>query len=144
MINFVIPVLIVLTYFLFRRLWFEWRKTRIVASIEKITIGVIQPDIILPEVSIRYKYYYGEGVYFGTGYLLLQDFLFPYDYKSGFTPEGMPYILVGDKSFLSEEHIETFLLNQYELVSVFIDPVEPFQSEIEAIFTESIGVEELK
>ena len=141
MINFIIPVLIVLTYFLFRRLWFDLRKTRIVASIEKISIGVIQPNIILPEVSIRYKYYYGEGVYFGTGYILLQDFLFTYDYKAGFTPEGIPYILVGDKSFLSEEHIETFLLNQYELVSVFIDPVEPFQSEIEAIFTESIGVE---
>ena len=122
MINFIIPVLIVLTYFLFRRLWFDLRKTRIVASIEKISIGVIQPNIILPEVSIRYKYYYGEGVYFGTGYILLQDFLFPYDYKAGFT-------------------LETFLLNQYELVSVFIDPVEPFQSEIEAIFTESIGVE---
>jgi hypothetical protein len=56
----------------------------------------------------------------------------------------MPYITVGEKSFLSEEHIETFLMNQHELVSIFIDPVEPFQSELETIFTESIGVEELK
>ena len=127
-----------MTYFLFRKLWFEWRKTRIVASIEKISLGIIQPDIILPEISVRYKYYYGEGVYFGTGYLLL---LFPYEYKTGFTPEGIPYIVVGDKSFISEEHIETFLMNQYELVSVFVDPVEPFQSELETIFTESIGVE---
>ena len=43
----------------------------------------------------------------------------------------MPYITVGEKSFLSEEHIETFLMNQHELVSIFIDPVEPFQSELE-------------
>lgn len=133
-----------LGYFLFRNLWFEWRKTRIVASLEKITLGIIEPGIILPEVSVRYKYYFGEGVYFGTGYLLLQDFLFPYEYRSGFTTEGIPYIALGDKTFLSEEHIETFLMNQCELVSIFIDPIEPFRSELESIYTESIGVEELK
>ncbi|HMV43972.1 MAG TPA: hypothetical protein PK079_14985 [Leptospiraceae bacterium] len=144
MIHIVIPVLVVLSYFLFRNLWFELRKNRILASIEKISLGIIEPGIILPEVSIRYKYYYEEGVYYGTGYLLLQDFLYPYEYRAGFTQEGVPYIAIGDKSFLSEEHIETFLINQCELVSIFIDPVEPFHSELESIYTESIGVEELK
>ena len=137
---FLLPLLVVLLYFLVRRIWFDKRKVKLPARIEKIELGIIQPDLILPEVKVTYKYYYAKGMYYGSGYALISEFLPDSDYKTGFTAEGIPFLSCGDRVYMTEEHIETFLISQNELVHIYLDPVEPFHSEIAEIYEETLGI----
>ncbi|WCL48700.1 hypothetical protein [Leptospira sp. GIMC2001] len=137
----ILPLLFLLSYFFIRKVWFQLRKIRTLASIEKIDLGVIEPDLILPEVKIYYKYYFQGGVYFGHGYLLLAEFLDDDDYLAHMNLDRMLVLEVDSEKIISSEHIETYLLNQYSSVFVYIDPIEPYRSRLDGLNkTTNIGV----
>ncbi|TGK01449.1 hypothetical protein EHQ53_07845 [Leptospira langatensis] len=137
---YLIPVIFVLLYLLVRKVWFHLRKIRTVAGIEKISLCVFQPDLFLPEVRVLYKYYFQGGVYFGSGYMLLSDFLDHEEYEIYRNLDGLPVLETGDFQIVSEERIEHFLSIRYPSIIVFIDPVEPFHSLIDCLNTKSMGV----
>ncbi|WP_108929080.1 hypothetical protein [Leptospira johnsonii] len=137
---YLIPVIFVLLYLLVRKVWFHLRKIRTVAGIEKISLCVFQPDLFLPEVRVLYKYYFQGGVYFGSGYMLLADFLDQEEYEIYRNLDGLPVLETGDFQIVSEERIEHFLSIRYPSIIVFIDPVEPFYSLIDCLNTKSMGV----
>lgn len=116
-----------------RKVWFRLRKIQTLASIEGIEFGVIQPNIILPEVKVRYKYYFQGGVYFGSGYLLLSDFLDGQDYQIWMDENGMVSLEIEDRVIVSSEHVEAFLLDNYPSLFVYLDPIEPYHSYIEGL-----------
>ncbi|MCB1194443.1 MAG: hypothetical protein H7A23_11860 [Leptospiraceae bacterium] len=132
--------MIIISYFIIRRFFYQKRKIKFIASIERISLCFIQPDLILPEVYIKFKYYYGGGVYFGDGYTLLCDMLDSYDYSINFNQYHLPTLFVNGKFFITEEHIEAYLLSKYNIVTIFIDPVEPYHSEIDELYNESMSV----
>lgn len=139
--SFLLPVLLLSFYFYMRRIWFQLRKIKTIASIEKMDFGVIRPELVLPEVKIHYKYYYQGGVYFGKGYILLSDFLDGRDYEAYFNPLGMMAMDVDGETIVSEEHMEFYLTGIYPSVFVFIDPIEPYNSRLEGLNkTSTIGV----
>lgn len=129
---FLLFALIVLTYFFFRKIWFNQRKIRAVSTIEKITLRVIRPDIILPEVEVLYKYYSQRGVYYGKGYLHINSFIGNEPFVI-YMKYGAPVMEVGDNSYVTEEIIEHYLLSCHNSLIIFIDPVEPFHSMIDCV-----------
>jgi hypothetical protein len=136
-----LPLLVLLFYFYMRKIWFQLRKIKTLASIERIDLGFIQPELILPEVKIHYKYYFQGGVYFGKGYILLSDFLDDRDYYAYFNSNRMVVLETDDEVVVSDEHIESFLMGCYPSAFVYIDPIEPYNSYLEGLNkTSSIGV----
>jgi hypothetical protein len=137
--------LIILVFFIANKLISDKRKVRLNASIERISLSFMKPSLILPEIIVKYKYYFGKGVYFGSDYLLLKDFLPNLDYQTGFADTGLPFISIGDETYVSEEHIETFLLNQFDHISVLVDPKQPYISSIEPFYStqETISQKEI-
>ena len=125
--------LIVTSYFYFRKVWFNYRKIRAVSSIEKITLQMFKPDIILPEVEVEYKYYSQQGVYFGRGLLHLSSFIGSDTFVFYLNEHNLPVLETGEDKFVTEEQIEHFLLSRYNSLIIFIDPVEPFHSTIDCI-----------
>lgn len=139
--TFILPILLLSFYFYMRKIWFQLRKIKTLASIERIDLGIIQPEMVLPEVKIHYKYYYQGGVYFGKGYLLVSDFLDEMDYHAYFNPVGMVVLDVDGDSVVSAEHIEAYLMSRYPSVFVYMDPIEPYQSRLEGLNkTSTVGV----
>lgn len=137
---YLIPVIFVISYLLVRKIWFHLRKIRTVAGIEKISLCVFQPDLFLPEVRVLYKYYFQGGVYFGSGYMLLSDFLDREEYDIYRNLDGLPVLETGELQIVSEERIEHFLSLRYPSIIVFIDPVEPFHSMIDCLNAKSMSV----
>ncbi|MCB1142955.1 MAG: hypothetical protein H7A24_15635 [Leptospiraceae bacterium] len=128
--------MVVISYFFIRHVWFHKRKIHHIAIIEKLEICTIEPDLLLPEINVYYKYYFGGGVYTGRGYLLLTDFL-KGEYFLEFNQFHEPILTHNDKTFVSEEHIENYLLSIVDTLSINVDPIEPFHSEIIEIFSQS-------
>lgn len=141
--TFLILVLAIVSYFFLRQIWFGMRRVRHYAAIDKIQLCTFAPNIFLPEVSITYKYYVGGGVYKGRGYVNLLDFFGDTEYKLSYSPEMIPILTVSEKQFISEEHIETYLLGIFDTVCIYYDPVEPFRSEIIELHSNSIGAEKV-
>ncbi len=133
--------LLVLFYFYIRKIWFHLRKIQTIASIEMIEVGIIQPDLVLPEVKLHYKYYFQGGVYYGYGYILLSEFLDGSDYEISITELGVIRLEWDGKVIVSEEHLEAFLLECYPSVFIYLDPIEPYKSRLEGLNkTSRIGV----
>lgn len=130
----------IIGYFVFRKFRFGRRKIRINAQIDRIHLCTFDPDMIVPEVEIKYKYYYEKGVYYGEGFVGLADLLGTADYKIYMNHNLIPVFCMEDKVFVSEEQIETYLLSIRDSLYVYIDPVEPFHSEIDSFSSESIEV----
>lgn len=101
---------------------------------------MIKPDLILPEVNVKFKYYYGGGVYYGSGYALLGEMLNTYDYSIFFNQHQIPVLYLNGKYILTEEHIESYLLKNYNIVTIFIDPIEPYNSEMYELYNKSMRV----
>lgn len=97
-------------------------------------------DLIVPEVDVHYKYYYKDGVYYGSGFLVLSDFLDQQDYSITFNQGHIPILETSGKTFITEEHIEAYLLELHDRVSIHVDPVEPFHSKIEGLSSESVSI----
>ncbi|EKO76891.1 MULTISPECIES: hypothetical protein [unclassified Leptospira] len=135
-----IPVLILISYFLIRKIWFHLRKIRTIAGIEKISLCVFYPDLFLPEVRVFYKYYFQGGIYYGSGYMLLTDFLGQEEYSIYRNADGLPVLEMENQVVLSEEQIEHFLMQKYPSIIVYIDPVEPFHSLIDCINAKSMSM----
>jgi hypothetical protein len=134
-------LLIVVCYFLLRQVWFGARKIPHVALIDRIELCTIAPDVFLTEVEVTYKYYFGGGVYHGKGYVHLFDFLGSGDYRLSFSPEMVPIFQFQDKVFVTEEHIESFLLSLVDTVNIYIDPIEPFRSKMIDLHINSLGAQ---
>ncbi|MCX8000033.1 MAG: hypothetical protein N3A69_13950 [Leptospiraceae bacterium] len=139
----IIIILAIAGYFTLRQFWFGKRRIKHFASIDRIQLCTIAPDIFLPEVSISYKYYVGGGVYKGRGYVSLLDFIGETDYKLFYNSNMLPVLWISDKQFVSEEHIESFLLEIFDTVCIYYDPIEPFHSEIIELHSNSIGAEKI-
>ncbi|PJZ71256.1 hypothetical protein CH373_01740 [Leptospira perolatii] len=137
---YLIPVLFVISYLFVRKVWFHLRKIRTVAGIEKISLCLFEPDLFLPEVRVLYKYYFQGGVYFGSGYILLTDFLSREEYELYKNTDDLPVLEVGEFQIVSEEKIEHFLISKFPSIIVFIDPVEPYHSLIDCINAKSMEV----
>jgi hypothetical protein len=125
-----LTLLLVFAYFFIRNVWFSNRKIEHGALIERVNLCIIHPDIILPEVEVHYKYYFGGGVYNGKGYALLSDFLRTFEYKIFFNQYLTPILQINDKMIVSEEHIEAFLLEYQDTVFIHLDPIEPYRSKL--------------
>ncbi len=134
--SLLIPFLVIMSYLIVRQVWFRNRKINHLGVIEKINLCIIYPDVFLTEVEVHYKYYFGSGVYSGKGYTNLYDFLDTTDYRLYFNSQMMPVLSVGDKTFVSEEHIESYLINQIDTVSLNIDPIEPYRSKFIELYSE--------
>lgn len=128
--TYLMPTLLVLIYLYLRRVWYSKRKIKTSALVERISLCKIEPDLILPEVKIKYKYYYDGGVYFGTGYVLISDFLGNSEYEIFTGEAGIPVMITDSGYYVSEEHIENYLLHCSPDLNIYLDPVEPFHSEI--------------
>lgn len=132
-------ILFLSTYLVVRKVWFNYRKIRAVSSIERITLSMFSPDIILPEVKVEYKYYSHSGVYFGSGIMPISKFLGDQQFVLYLNENNLPVLEIeGQKSladgkYISEEQIEHFLLTNYNSIIIFIDPVEPFHSKIDCL-----------
>ncbi len=111
------------------RLLSDKRKVIISADIEKISLGIIKPGLIVPEISVEYKYYFGNGVYLGKGFLLFSDFLND-DFETGFNEHEIPFLIYEGNAFVSIEHIESFLLTKFDQIQILVDPKFPYISEI--------------
>lgn len=133
--------IVVVFYFVLRQAWFSARKIHHVALIDRIDLCTISPDVFLTEVELTYKYYFGGGVYHGKGYVNLFDFLDTGDYRLYFNPQMIPVLVVGEKQIASEEHIESYLLSLVDTVNIFIDPIEPYRSEMIDLHSNSIGAQ---
>lgn len=139
--SIIFPLLVLLFYFYLRKIWFQLRKIKTLASIERIDLGRIEPNIILPEVKISYKYYFQAGVYYGKGYLLLSDFLDDREYEAYLNEDRMVVLDLYEDQIISSEHIESYLTSMYSSVFVYIDPIEPYNSRLESLNkTSNIGV----
>lgn len=138
----IVPFLVIISYFLIRKVWFENRKIQIQAGIEKISLCTIEPKIILPEIKVDYKYYFEDGVYTGTGYLTLADLLNSAEYYISFSNYGIPIMYLEDRQLVSEEQIETYALSINDRLSIYIDPIEPFNSEIRGLYAETTQVKQ--
>jgi hypothetical protein len=134
--SLVLPLLVVVSYLFMRQFWFHARKIKHIALIEKIDLCTIEPDLLLPEIKVYYKYYFGGGVYNSKGYILLCDYLVD-GYTLDFNQFKMPILNHRDKTIVSEEHIEQYLLNYCDTLSIHVDPIEPYHSEIIEIFSQS-------
>ncbi|WP_244594375.1 hypothetical protein [Leptospira ryugenii] len=121
-------------------MWFQLRKIRTLASIERIQIGTIEPNLVLPEVKVHYKYYFQSGLYYGSGYLNLEDFLPAEEFHLLLGKNSIPSLFINGSEIITEEHIEHFLLSQAASVFVYIDPIEPYHSRIDQVNPNSIGV----
>ncbi len=141
--TFLVIFLTVVFYFALRKFWFGIRRVKHYALIDRIQLCTLSPNIFLPEVYITYKYYVGGGVYKGHGYLNLLDFFGDVDYKLFYNAEMLPVLCLPEKQFISEEHIETYLLGIFDTISIYYDPVEPFRSEIINLHSNSIGAEKI-
>ncbi|MCZ8158173.1 MAG: hypothetical protein O9264_18790 [Leptospira sp.] len=135
-----IPLLFLFSYFFIRKIWFQLRKIRTVASIERIQIGTIQPNLVLPEVKVHYKYYFQSGLYFGVGYLNIADFIPGEEFHLHLAPNQTPILYHGDDEYITEEHIEHFLLSHGGSVFIYIDPIEPYHSRIDEVNLNWVGV----
>jgi len=127
---YVLPVLIVIFYFLVRQVIYNNRKIKFLASIEKIKLSIIRPNLITPEVEIFFKYLYGGGIYTGRGFIPLSEFKIYQDFKIYYNTNEVPILEYEEKSFPNEEHIEAFLLSISNSVYINIDPIEPYRFEI--------------
>jgi hypothetical protein len=96
-------------------------------------LGLIYPNLVLPEVKIKYKYYFQGGVYFGKGYLLVSDFLDEKEYNVYINEDKLVVLEVDGERILSSEHIESYLLNFYPSVFVYIDPIEPYLYRLDSL-----------
>ncbi|NCN08721.1 MAG: hypothetical protein GW938_02630 [Leptospira sp.] len=128
-----LPVLLLVVYFYIRKVWFQLRKIKTLASIERLDMGLIHPDLVLPEIRVHYKYYFQGGVYFGRGYLLLADFLDERDYNSYIDENQMVVLDFEGELIVTSEHIENYLLRLYPSVFVYIDPIEPYKSRLDSL-----------
>jgi hypothetical protein len=128
-----LPLLLLIVYFYIRKVWFQLRKVKTLAVIERMDLGLIFPNLVLPEVKIKYKYYFQGGVYFGTGYLLVSDFLDEKDYNIYINEDKLVVLEVDGERIISAEHIESFLLNFYPSVFVYIDPIEPYLYRLDSL-----------
>lgn len=128
--EFLLPCLLGFAFFYLRRIWYDRRKVRFMAIIDRISLCKIEPDIILPEVKVRYKYYFDSGVYFGSNYISVTDFLGDKQFRFYLNSEKIPVLEIDENCIVSEEHIEEFLLRNLSSAEIFLDPVEPFRSEI--------------
>lgn len=135
-----IPLVFLFSYFFIRKIWFQLRKIRTIATIERIELGVIRPNLILPEVKVRYKYYFQQGLYYGSGYLNIVDFLPGKEYHMHLGPGDVPILFVDGEEILTEEHIEHYLLSQGGSVFLYLDPIEPYHSRIDSVNLNSITV----
>lgn len=126
-------ILFLSTYLVVRKVWFNYRKIRAVSSIERITLSMFSPDIILPEVKVEYKYYSHSGVYFGSGIMPISKFLGDQQFVLYMNENNLPVLEIGDDKYISEEQIEHFLLSNFNSLIIFIDPVEPFHSRIDCL-----------
>lgn len=134
--TYLLTFLLLVSYFVVHRVWIRNRKIQHLGTIEKLHLCVIYPDLFLTEVEVHYKYYFGNGVYSGKGYAQVFDFLDSTDYKLYFNSQMIPVLVVGDKTFVSEEHIESYLLDRIETVSLKIDPIEPYRSKFLGLLVE--------
>lgn len=123
-----------------KRFWYARQKVRLPATIDKVNLCVMEPGLIVPEVNVRYKYYFKNGLYYGNGYAELRDLLNQEEYEISFNQAGEPILKVAGKLLITEEHIEAYLLELHETVDILIDPIEPFHSEIEGFLSESISL----
>ncbi|MBE7412294.1 MAG: hypothetical protein L6Q54_13250 [Leptospiraceae bacterium] len=138
--EFILPILLGFIFLYLRRVWSDSRKVRAIGFIDRVTLCKIHPDIVSPEVEIRYKYYYDSGVYFGLGYILITDFIGKKEFNLYFdSKENAIFEMEGLRVF-SEEHIEEYLLRNYSCVLILLDPVEPYRSEIVEVKKEKISV----
>lgn len=135
-----IPLLFLLSYFFLRFLWNNNNRVELEASIERISICTMDKDLIVPEVHVRYKYYYKDGVYHGDGFLVLSELLNNHDYEIHFNEHELAILEVDGKIITTEEHIEAYLLSLHDKVSIYIDPVEPFHSRIKKVANETISI----
>jgi hypothetical protein len=128
-----LPLLFFATYLYLRKIWFQLRKVKTLAGIERLDLGFIRPDIILPEVRVKFKYYFQGGLYYGKGYLLVSDFLDGENYELYRDSNDLPVLEIGSQVVVSEEHIESYLTNRYPSVFVYIDPIEPYRFRLEGL-----------
>jgi hypothetical protein len=126
----ILPIIVILSYLFFRQVWYHNRKIKHLATIEKIKLSIIKPNLILPEVEVFFKYQYGGGLYIGRGFVKMLDFNIPNDCSLVYNQENTPVLTHNDKIYANEEHIEAFLLNLSDKVNIHIDPVEPYRFEI--------------
>jgi len=133
----ILPIIIILSYLFFRQVWYHNRKIKHLATIEKIKLSVIKPNLILPEVEVFFKYQYGGGLYIGRGFVKMLDFNIPDGCSLAYNQENTPVLTYNDKIYAEEEHIEAFLLNLSDKVNIHIDPVEPYRFEIINLSQES-------
>ncbi len=138
--EFVLPVLLGFAFFYLRKVWSDRRKIPAIGIIDRISLCKIQPDIISPEVNVRYKYYYDSGVYFGNSYVVITDFFGDRDFQLYLNSENDPVLEFADQRLISEEYIEEYLLGRSSNVVINLDPVEPYRSEILELKNEKIGV----
>ncbi|EMG22808.1 hypothetical protein LEP1GSC150_4604 [Leptospira interrogans serovar Copenhageni str. LT2050] len=103
-----IPVLILISYLLIRKIWFHLRKIRTIAGIEKISLCVFYPDLFLPEVRVFYKYYFQGGVYYGSGYMLLTDFIGQEEYSIYRNADGLLFLKWKIRSFFPKNRLNIF------------------------------------
>ncbi len=128
-----LPLLFLLSYFLVRKVWFQLKRVRTVATIEKISLGILEPNLVLPEVKVFYKYYFQSGLYYGAGYMNVADFLPEETFHFHISRENLPILYYGEEEITSEEHIEHFLLSRAGSVLIHIDPIEPYHSQIDSL-----------
>lgn len=121
--------LIVVLLFFTAKLLSDKRKVIITAEIEKISLGVFKPEMIVPEISIEYKYYFEKGIYIGKGFLLFSDFIND-DFRIGFNEHQIPFLQYEGNLYLAVEHIESFLLSKQDRIKILVDPKLPYISEI--------------
>ncbi|MDX1960377.1 MAG: hypothetical protein SFU98_17535 [Leptospiraceae bacterium] len=95
-----------------------------------MSLCTFQPDIIVPEVKISYKYYFGGGIYTGEGFLFVSHFLGEKDYQIYFNKLLIPVLETEGEVLVSEEHIETYLLSKMDTVPIHLDPIEPYRSKL--------------
>ena len=139
----IVTLILILSYVIFRQFLFDRRKIHQKGIIDRISLCVIHPDTILPEVEVFFKYYFGGGVYKGKGYCLLTDFLSDTDYRIEFNAFLEPILFIGDKVFVSMEHIESYLLSSIDTVILEIDPVEPYRVKLLGLNEESQGAKKI-
>ncbi len=135
-----IPLLFLFSYFFIRKVWFQLRKVRTLGTIERIQIGIIRPNLVLPEAKVHYKYYFQSGLYFGSGYLNVSDFLPGKEFHLHLGEADLPTMYVDESEITSEEHIEHYLLSHAGSVFLYIDPIEPYHSRIDQVNLNSISV----
>lgn len=128
-----LPFFFLLSYFMVRKVWFTFKKVRTVATIEKIKLGLIGGKLVLPEVKIHYKYYFQSGLYFGSGYMELSEFLPEENYYFHVSQDGLPILFFQEDEIVSEEHIEQFFLGKASSVLIHVDPIEPYHSRIDSL-----------